>query len=167
MLPLHRRRRDVAFAGVGLLPGSGLRPDASTSTVVADTINGIHDRPLVDVVDDGDVYIVHSRVIEELTTIPVTAFVADSDVAVTVVDSSIEADIWAPISNIPEIRAVRPSPIARCPEKTDLGRRHPCSGNPEIASIIVIGPITGRPDITFPWANRLRVNHQWRWSDRD
>src|SRR6202158_4357560 len=36
-----------------------------------------------------------------------------------------------------------------------------------MASVIVIAPITRRPDIALAWTNRLRVNHQWRWSDRD
>ena len=122
MLPLRRNRRDVALLGKGMLPRSRARLNTSTSSVVADTIDGIGDRPLIDVVDDGDVYVVDSRVIEELSAIPVTAFVADSDVAITVVDSSVEADVWTPISDIPDIEAVRPTPIAWRPEKADLGR---------------------------------------------
>jgi hypothetical protein len=122
MLSLHRHRRDVPLARNSLLPGSGLRLHASISSVVADTIHGIDNRPLVDVVDDSDVYVVDARVIEELAVIPVTAFVADSDVAVTVVDSSVEADVRTPISDIPEIRAVRPTPISRRPEKADFRR---------------------------------------------
>jgi hypothetical protein len=73
-------------------------------------------------VDDGDVYVVYSRVIEELSAIPVTAFVADTDVAVTVVDSTIEADVRTPISDIPDIEAISPTPIAWRPEKPDLRR---------------------------------------------
>src|ERR1700681_1096922 len=137
MLPLHRRRRNVALLGEGLLSSRGTRVNAAASSVVADTIRGVDNRPLVDVVDDGDVYVVYSRVIEELSTIPVTAFVADSDVAVTVVDSSVETDVWTPISDIPDIQAARPTPIAWRPQKADLGRQHPCAGNPEISSIIV------------------------------
>ena len=122
MLPLHRHRRDVTLVGKGLLPRSGLRLHASISSVVADRINGINNRPLVDVVDDRDVHMIYSRVIEELSTIPVTAFVAHSDVAVTVVNSSVEADVRTPISDIPDIRAIGPTPISRRPEKADLGR---------------------------------------------
>jgi hypothetical protein len=122
MLPLHRRRRDVALLSEGLLPGGGLRLNTAASSVVADTIDGVGNRPLVDVVDDGDVYVVYSRVIEELSAIPVTAFVADTDVAVTVVNSSVETDVWTPISDIPDIQAARPTPIAWRPQKADLGR---------------------------------------------
>lgn len=122
MLPLRRHRRDVALLGKGLLPGSGARLNTATSSVVADTIHRVDHRPLVDIVDDGDVHVVYSRVIEELSAIPVTAFVADTDVAVTVVDSSVEAHIWTPVSDVPDIEAVRPTPIARRPEKPDLRR---------------------------------------------
>ena len=122
MLPLRRHRRDVALLGKGLLPGSGARLNTATSSVVADTIHRVDHRPLVDIVDDGDVHVVYSRVIEELSAIPITSFVADSDVAVTVVNSSVESDVWTPISDIPEVRAVRPTPITRRPEKADLGR---------------------------------------------
>ena len=122
MLPLHRHRRDVTLVGKGLLPRSGLCLHASISSVVADRIHGINNRPLGDVVDDRDVHIVYSPVIEELSTIPVTAFVADTDVAVTVVNSSVEADVWTPISDIPDIRAIGPTPISRRPEKADFRR---------------------------------------------
>lgn len=122
MLPLRRHGRDVAFLGEGLLSGSGARLNAATSSVVADTIDGIDHRPLVDVVDDRNVHVVYPRVIEELTAAPVTAFVADTDVAVTVVDSSVEADVWTPVSDIPDIEAVRPTPITWRPEKPDLRR---------------------------------------------
>lgn len=122
MLPLHRHRRDVALLRNSLLPRTGLRLNASISSVVADTIDRVDDRPLIDVVDDRDIYIVYSRVIEELSAIPVTAFVADSDVAVTVVDSTVEANVWTPISDIPDIEAVRPTPIAWRPQKADFGR---------------------------------------------
>jgi hypothetical protein len=121
MLPLRRYRRNVALLGEGLLPRSGLYPNTATSSVVADTIDGVDDCPLVDVVDDGDVYVVYSTVIEELSSTPVTAFVADSDVAVTVVDSAVEADVWTPISDIPDIEAIRPTPIAWRPEEADFG----------------------------------------------
>jgi hypothetical protein len=121
MLPLRRHRRDVVSTGVGLLPGCGARVDAATSSVVADTIDTINDRLLVDVVDDGDVYIVDSTVIEELSATPVTAFVAGTDVAEAVVDSTVEADVWTPISGIPDIKPVRPTPIAWRPEEADFG----------------------------------------------
>jgi hypothetical protein len=121
MLPLRRHRRDVALMGEGLLPRSGARVDPATSSVVADTIHRINDRPLVDVVDDGDVYVVYATVIEELSSTPVTAFVADSDVAVTVVDSTVEANVWTPISDIPDIEAIRPSPISGRPEEAYFG----------------------------------------------
>jgi hypothetical protein len=121
MLPLRRHGRDVAFLGVGLLPSSGLCPDTATSAVVADTIDRVDDGPLVDVVDDGDVYVVYSSVVEEPSSTPVTAFVAHSDVTVTVVDSTVEANVWTPISDIPEIHAIRPSPISWRPEEADLG----------------------------------------------
>jgi hypothetical protein len=122
MLPLRRYGRDVALLGEGLLPCSGLCPNTATSSVVADTIDRINDRPLVDVVDNGDVYIVYSTVIEELSSTPVTAFVADSDVSVTVIDSTVEANVWTPISDIPDIETIRPTPISGRPEEADLGR---------------------------------------------
>src|SRR5258706_4118387 len=125
MLPLRCNRRHAPLARIGLLPVRGARVDAASSTVVSDTIDRIDNQLLIHVVDDRDVYVVDSRVIAELSAAPVTAFVAAAEVAETVVESTVEADVWTPISGIPDIEAVRPTPITWRPEEADFGRCHP------------------------------------------
>jgi len=165
MLFLGRGERSVLLPGEPFLCSVWARVDAAMATVIAD-VGGVHDDCLlIDVPDDVDVHIVHAGVIEKVAASPVTASVAGADVTETVVNSAVEADLRTPISSIPKVGAVGPTPVAGRPEQTRCGRFDPCAGHPKITAVVAVAPITRRPDIAFTRANRLRVNGQSGWRD--
>jgi hypothetical protein len=131
-------------------------------TVIADAIyRHVIDDRLVVHPDVRDVHVVYCTVVGEATMIPIAAFITMADVSETIIHSAIESNVRTPISGMPQVGAASPSPIAWCPEKTNLGGHDPCARNPIIA-VITICPITRRPDITVTGAKRLRINRQ-RW----
>src|SRR5580704_7117043 len=81
------------------------------------------------VVDVGDVHgsgdVVDIAVVVERTALPVAARVTGADVAISVVDAAIKADMGTPIAGVPEVGALAPAPIARRPEEAWLRRQHP------------------------------------------
>jgi hypothetical protein len=78
-----------------------------------------------DVVDDGLVINVadarhvgdvrHRAVIEEGSMIPISAFIADTTVAESIVDAAVKPDMRTPVPGIPEERPAAPTPITRRP----------------------------------------------------
>ncbi len=96
-------------SGVGLVEGGelgGARADvnATTATVVADAVDGagavgdvvVDHGAVVDVGDVADVG--DGAVVVEVMPVPVAAEVAEADIAESVVDAAIEADMLAPVS---------------------------------------------------------------------
>lgn len=94
---LHVGGRMVWFVARGDLARVGPALDAGRAAVVADAavvdIVVDHYRVVVDVGDAGDIHVGHGAVVEEAVVIPVTADVADADVAEAIVDAAIEADV--------------------------------------------------------------------------
>src|SRR5262249_16228012 len=101
-------------------------------------------------------------------SIPVAPGIATAKISEAVVDATVKSDCCTPIPNVPQVEPVTPRPVARSPEKTHNGRQHPCTRHPEVA-LRSVGPVTGRPDVAVPWANRVVVDREsWRAnSDRN
>jgi hypothetical protein len=167
MFALNRRGRSVALMREGLLPGGGTRFDAAATAVIADASGVLNNLLSIYVVDDRCVDVVHLTVIKKASAVPITAGITVADVAIAVVDASIEADLRVPVASIPEVNPVAPTPVSRSPQQSNLGRFHPRSGNPVIAAVFGVAPVARRPDITLARAYGLRVNRQHRWSNRD
>ena len=141
--------------------------DAALSAVIADPAVVVYDnRLVVDVMNVGDVHVVHGSVVVELPSPPIAAVVSVSGVAEAVIDAAIESDLWAPVAGVPHIGAVIPAPVARGPIKAGLGWHDPGSRNPVVA-VIAPRPVTGRPHIPRTRAEGLRINRNWRRSDGD
>jgi hypothetical protein len=167
MLGLHRRRSDVAPAQGSFLSSIGARVDSAIATVIADAIHSdvIHYGPVVDIVNASYVHAIDGPVVIKITTAPASALVAVTGITEAVVDATVKAHLRTPISDMPDEGRTAPSPIARCPQKADLGGQHPRSGHPEIA-IITIRPVAWSPDVAGTRAPRLLVHRQRRRRDR-
>src|SRR5207248_9541466 len=66
-----------------------------------------------------------------------------------------------PISAIPDIESIRPTPVAGRPQESHLRRLNPGAGHPEIP-IRTIGPESRGPDVAGRRDRRLLINGQRR-----
>jgi hypothetical protein len=139
------------------------------SAVIAHSV----DRYIVDdcsvdvhIPDDGSVYAAHSSVVVEVVTAPIAAFISVAVVAEAVVDAAVEADVRSPVSGMPQITTITPTPPAWCPQQAIAGCDNPGSGNPVIV-IAIPGPVSGRPDVIRSRANGLIIDGQGRWGGVD
>src|SRR5215470_7005437 len=138
-------------------------------SVVADARHRvIHHPRAADIVNNSDVDVVYGTVVEEVSVLPTSAFVAIAEITESVNDAAIKADLRAPIAIVENIGAVLPSPIARRPEETDLRGQNPRTRHPVvIVEIGVPSPVARHPDVVFTRANRLLVNGEWRRGDQN
>ena len=92
---------------------------------------------------------------------PVSALVAQSNIAEAVVDAAVVADILAPIAAIESVAIVVVAPIRGGPERALIGSLNPTTGDPVIAALSV-SPITGCPEIVIAGGRGLIVVWQGR-----
>lgn len=160
VLRLHRRGASSTGSLSRLLSRGWTRVNSTLATVVADVVGGlIDDRLVVDVVDVGDIDIVHGTVVVEGPVVPIPALVAFSTVSEAVVHATVEADLRPPVSIVKSVRSVVPAPIAGRPEQARFGSFDPGAGHPVIV-FIAIGPVAWRPNIALTGRDRLRVDGQ-------
>src|SRR4029077_5930082 len=117
----------------------------------------VDDGLVVGIVDHRHVDVVHLTVIEKVPAMPVSACIADTNIAEAVIDAAVETDVRSPISGMPDIHTFTPTPIPGRPKKARLRREYPSAGHPKVA-FVTPSPIPGRPDVTFPGAYGLRVH---------
>ncbi len=109
----------------------------------------------------GDVHIVDRAVVVELAATPVAALVAVADVAESVVDPAIEANVLTPVATIEPVMVLPVAPVAGRPQGTLVGSLNPDAGHPVI-TLLRIGPVAGRPEIVVAGSRRLIVFGQRR-----
>src|SRR5271165_185485 len=161
MLRLCCHRWQVPLAGCGLFCCRWLCSDSTLAAVIADAVNRriIDHRRVVNIMNVGDVDVVHRTVVIELAIVPASAFVAMAEISVAVSDAAIEANLRPPIALIEKESVTTPTPVRRSPEIANLGNQYPCARNPVVvAVIIVISPVAGGPDVPLAGAKRLRIN---------
>ena len=112
----------------------------------------------VDVGDVNGVYVHDRGVVKEMAFAPFAAAEALAAVAKSIVDSTVEADMRAPVTAVPNVEAVVPSPIPGSPQQARFGHFYPGAGHPVIAIVVIPGPISGSPHKAFAGTNRLLVN---------
>jgi hypothetical protein len=141
MLNLGGHRRNALLARGGELRWSRLASDAAWS-VVADAGGSVIDSGVVNrgvgygAVVDLDVAAVHvvdGTVIVEAISAPVSALVTGSGVAISIINTTVIADVRAPITVVVPIAMAVVSPPSGCPQITGFGWAGPCAGNPVIA----------------------------------
>ena len=141
----------------------------STRTVKAGTVDRcivVDHRLVIHIVNLGDVHVVHSPVVVEIVSPPISAFVTFSHISIAVIYPAIETDARSPVTVIPYVCPVVPSPVSGCPKVAGRRREHPCAGHPVIIFIVfAVSPVAGRPDIIFAGTNWLHVDWQRRGRD--
>jgi hypothetical protein len=144
-------------------------PVHSTGTVEASTVYRgvvVHHRLVIHIVNLGHVDVIHRPVVVEIIPPPISAFIAFSHVSIAIIYPAIETDVRSPVTCIPYVHSVVPSPISRRPQEAGRRRKHPCTGYPVIIFIVIaISPVAGRPDIIVAGTNRLYVDWQGGWRD--
>ena len=115
ILHLGLHGRGVRFAEGCQFLRSRPRLDAARSAVEADPVCGFIDAVFVNVMNDVDVHVVDGAVVAEVATVPVSALIAETDIAETVVDVAVESDVPSPIAAVEAITATRVTPIAGRP----------------------------------------------------
>jgi hypothetical protein len=136
----------------------------STRTVKAGTVDRcivVDHGFVINIVNLGDVYVIHRSVVVKIVSPPISALITFSPISIAVIYSAIETHVGSPVTVIPYVCPVVPSPVTGCPQVAGRRREHPCAGHPVIIFIVVaVGPVAGRPDIVVTGTNRLYVNGQ-------
>src|SRR5712692_2142028 len=140
---------------------SGCSTPAAVETHTVDRGAVVDDRRVVSVVHDGYVYVGYSAIVVVRAASPVAAEEANAGVAEAVVNATVVADFRSPISGVPSINTVIPSPVPWSPEQTDFRRFYPGARNPEIA-VRAISPVARDPDEARRRTDRLNIYWQNR-----
>src|SRR5258708_11730041 len=147
MLRLFGSHGDVVLAHRFHLSRRRTSSNSVAAAIKADAADVVvDDRRVVGIVNDGDVHVGHRAVVVVVATSPVAAEKADTGVAETVVNATVEADFGSPVARRPFVEAVFESPIPWSPQKADFRRGYPGSGNPEVA-VRPVGPVARSPDV--------------------
>jgi hypothetical protein len=116
----------------------------------------IHDGAVVNIVDVNIADVVHRPVVVELIAVPVTTLVAASNIAKTVVDAAVKADVPAPVTMEKGESATSIAPVSWGPESAIIRRCSPRTGNPVVAFRSVV-PVPRSPEISRRGNGRLLV----------
>jgi hypothetical protein len=138
------------------------------TAVVAHTshIDIVDNRLVVNVGDVNATKVGDRPVVVEGATAPVATLKTNTAVPVTVVNTTVEAYVGAPVALVPRIKTVTPAPVSGRPQKPRGGRDYPSAGHPVVV-IVAISPVTRRPDISNRRTRWLYVHRQSRWRDSD
>jgi hypothetical protein len=159
----------MPFAGICPFLRGGLMLNAVGAAVVSNVVGigyGVlfHNRT-VDVggVNDVHIYLRNRGVVGEGSTSPLAAEEADSPEAESVVDSSVVADVVAPVAIMESVLSPFESPVGRCPQGTRVRCGHPCAGNPIVIPVVgSVAPVTWRPHQVWLGTRRLHIDRQHR-----
>ena len=165
VLRLHTSGLNMLFSGSLSFLRALLRANAAVAPVIANPgriVIVVGDSGVIGIVNDGYIDVVHGAVVSEMPAFPASAQIANSHVSKSIIHAAVKSDVRSPVTGVPEVAAIAPTPVAGSPKNPHTGSQHPGSGNP-IIIIISVGPITRRPDIPFTGAYRLLINRQyWR-----
>src|SRR5579864_2359822 len=165
MLSLNGHRRDVSATCRGLLfrPRTGVNP--TIAAVIADAVHRsvVDHRGVVNVVDVGDVHVVHRTVVVKLSVLPTPTFIALAKISVAVIDPAIETYLRTPVAVVEDISVAAPTPIGWSPEQARFRSHHPCPRHPVvIVEIVSVSPVPGCPEIALAGTKRLLVDGEFR-----
>src|SRR5271157_953450 len=171
MLRLSGCGRDMSLTCRSLVFRPRTRSDPTIAAVVADPVHRgvvVDHRGVVNVVNVGDVYVVHRTVVIKLPVLPTSTLVAFSEVSVAVTDSSVETYLLTPVPVIEDISVAAPTPIGWSPEQTGFRSHHPRTRHPVvIVEVVAVSPVPGCPEITVAGTERLLVDGQFRRGKTD
>src|SRR5271157_6110189 len=100
MLSLNGYSRNMFLTCRGLIFSPRTRADPAIATIEADPVHrgAVNHRGVVDVVNLGDVHVVHRAVVEKVSVIPTSTFITFAVVSVAVTDPAIETDMRPPVA---------------------------------------------------------------------
>jgi len=148
VLNLRADGRLVSFVHGSLLLRSGSSADSAVATVVADVrIVVDDDRFVIDVGYIGDVNVVHAPVVKEAVALPISAIKTIAGVAKAVIDATVKSDVRSPVSIVPTVEAIVPTPVSGSPKLSD-GSEHPRARHPVVAIVVIPCPVARRPDVS-------------------
>ena len=104
----------------------------------------------------------HRGVVGKDSAAPFAAGKADAAVAEAVVHPAVVAHVRSPVAFMEDVLAVFPAPVVGRPQHAGLGRGNPCAGNPVVAAVVAVRPITGRPHQARFRAERLLIDRHRR-----
>src|SRR3984893_5287678 len=159
MLSLNRYRRNMFLTCRRCFLRPGARADPTRSAVVADPVHpgAVDHCGVVNVVNHSDVHVVHRTVVEKVSVIPTSTFIAFAVVTVAVTNPAIETDVLTPVAIVEDISVAAPTPIGWSPQETDFRSHHPRTRHP-VVIVVGISPVSGCPEITIAGTKGLLVN---------
>jgi hypothetical protein len=75
---------------------------------------------VIDIGDVGDIHVGDRAVVEEPAAAPFTTLEAFAGVSEPVINAAIKTNVWAPITNVPNIEAIVPTPVSWSPQKANF-----------------------------------------------
>ena len=111
----------------------------------------------VDVGDDRRIDARHVRIVLKTVVRPASAVVAVSVISAAIVDATVKADRGCPVSLVPAVAAVVPTPISGGPIITSLRGGDPRARYP-VVSVRTPRPVAGLPNIVRRRSVRLLVD---------
>ena len=135
---LHLRRTKTPFTSrndlaVGWPCGYSPVTAVIAYAAVCDEMIVDHGPIRVHVMDDGPIHVRDGRIVIERPASPKAAHEADTEIAETIIDSTVETDARAPVTLVPCIARVCVAPIAWRPIEADDGRNDPDARNPIVS----------------------------------
>src|SRR5208282_132619 len=169
MLRLSRYRRNMPVTRRSLFLLGRTRADSTIAAVITDAaLVVVRHMGVVNIVNVGHVHVAHGTVVEKVSVIPAPTLEARTEVAEAVIDPAVETYVWAPVAVIENKSVAAPTPIGWRPQETDFRTHHPRARHPVvIGDVVVVGPVTGCPEITVAWTERLLIDRQRRRPDPD
>ena len=160
LLSLRSRWGVAPLLGRNPLSGRRLGSCSTAPAVVTDVVHRgvVDDRSVIDVSDVCPAHVIDCGVVIEEAMVPVPARIPGSEVAKAIINAAIESDRRPPVTCIPHIPAVVPTPVTRSPKPAHEGRPHPCAGHPVVAVSRVPSPVARGPDVARTKANWLRIH---------
>ena len=150
VLQLRGHGRNALPAQCGGFGRQSLASDASRPVVAGAVHRGVVDGAVIHA-NVGDVHIVDRAVVVETISAPIPALIAGAEVAESIVNAAVVADMLAPEAVVVLIHAAEKSPISGRPQEAHLRRPHPGAGHPVVA-LRRVAPVSGRPQIAIAGA---------------
>jgi hypothetical protein len=143
---------------------SGRFPVDSVRSIKASPVTLLYPRMVsVGIVEPG-AHVPARGVIKEMAAFPMTAPETGPEITKPIVNPAVETDVRSPITGVPKVAPVTPTPPSRRPEKSDFRRLYPNARDPVIV-IISPGPIARIPEVSISRARRLIVDGDYRRRD--
>jgi len=136
--------------------------EAPRPAIVADLSHRsiVNHRLIVHIPDVNYVDVIYSSVVKESPAPPIAPGIPYACVSESVIDTTVKADMRAPIPRVPGKEPAAPTPKTWSPQESQRRRDHPGAWNPVVAVHGIIGPIAWSPDVTWARAEWLSVDRQ-------